>query len=111
MVRRYGRCRKGCRLVCKVPHGHWRMTAFIAGLRHDKISAPMTLDGPMNGEIWVENVLAPALKRRVLVFMDNPPCHKSPVIREIIEARGAFLRYLPACSPDLNPIAQSLPRT
>ena len=110
MVRRYGRCRKGCRLVCKAPHGHWRMTAFIAGLRHDKISAPMTLDGPMNGAMfkaWVENVLAPTLKRRDLVFMDNLPCHKSPAIREIIEARGAFLRYLPADSPGLNPIEQA----
>ena len=110
MVRRYGRCRKGCRLVCKVPHGHWRMTTFIAGLRHDKITAPMTLDGPMNGEMfkaWVENVLAPTLKRRDIVFMDNLPCHKSPVIRKIIEARGAFLRYLPAYSPDLNPIEQA----
>ena len=114
MVRRCGRSPKGCRLVCKVPHGHWRMTTFIAGLRHDKITAPMTLDGPMNGEMfkaWVENFLAPVLKRRDIVFMDNLPCHKSPVIREIIEARGAFLRYLPAYSPDLNPIEQSLPRT
>ena len=110
MVRRCGRCPKGRRLVCKVPHGHWRMTTFIAGLRHDKITAPMTLDGPMNGEMfkaWVENFLSPALKRRDIVFMDNLPCHKSPVIREIIEARGAFLRYLPAYSPDLNPIEQA----
>ena len=110
MVRRCGRSPKGCRLVCKVPHGHWRMTTFIAGLRHDKITAPMTLDGPMNGEMfkaWVENFLAPVLKRRDIVFMDNLPCHKSPVIREIIEARGAFLRYLPAYSPDLNPIEQA----
>ena len=94
--------------------GHGWVTTFIAGLRHDKISAPMTLDGPMNGEMfkaWVERLLAPTLKARDLVFMDNLPCHKSPAIREIIEARGAFPRYLPACSPDLNPIAQSLPRT
>ena len=52
----------------------------------------------------VEQSLAPALKRKDIVVMDNPPAHKVPGVREAIEARGAMLRYLPQYSPDLNPI-------
>lgn len=57
MVRRYGRCPIGQRLLAKAPHGHWRTTTFIAALRRDGLDAPMTLDGPMNGETfraWTE---------------------------------------------------------
>ena len=110
MVRRFGRCLRGKRLVCKTPHGHWKMTTFIAALGHDRIAAPMTLDGPMTGEMfkaWCIKILVPTLKSGMTVFMDNLPSHKSPEIRAIIEARGAFLRYLPPYSPDFNPIEQA----
>ena len=53
---------------------------------------------------YVEQSLAPALKRKDIVVMDNLPAHKVPGIREAIQARGATLRYLPQYSPDLNPI-------
>jgi len=65
MTRRYGRAPQGERLVCKVPHGHWKTTTFIAALRHDRVTAPLALDGPMNGvsfKAYVEQVLAPTLK-------------------------------------------------
>ena len=65
----------------------------------------------MNGETfraYVEQILAPTLKRGDIVFMDNVPVHKVSGLREAIEARGAILIYLPAYSPDLNPIEQVL---
>ena len=64
MTRRYGRAMRGQRLVAAVPHGHWKTSTFIAGLRTDGLSAPMVVDGAVNGDIflaYVEQVLAPTL--------------------------------------------------
>jgi transposase len=113
MARRYGRCLKGQRLIMSVPHGHWKMTTFVAGLRHDRIDAPCVIDGPMNGELfraYVEQFLAPTLSPGDIVVMDNLPAHKVKGVAEAIAARGAKLRYLPPYSPDLNPIEQCSPR-
>src|SRR5436189_2878296 len=49
MTRRHGRCRRGARLVAKVPHGRWRTLTFLAALRHDRLAAPCVIDGPING--------------------------------------------------------------
>lgn len=109
MTRLYGRGPRGERLVCKVPHGHWKTMTFIAALRHDRITAPLLLDGPMNGEsfkAYVEQMLAPTLKRGDIVVMDNVSIHKVPGVREAIEACGATVPKLPPYSPDLNPIEQ-----
>ena len=106
MTRRYGRTR-GARLVCKVPYGHWKTSTFVAALRHNRVTAPLLLDGPMNGEsflAYVEQILAPTLRRGDIVIMDNVSVHKVAGVREAIEARRATLRYLPPYSPDLNPI-------
>jgi len=107
MVRRYGRALQGKRLVCKVPFGHWETMTFIAALRHDRITAPLLLDGPMNGpsfRAYVEQMLAPTLKPGDSVVMDNVRMHKVPGVREAIEARGATVPPFPPYSPDLNPI-------
>ena len=109
MTRRYGRATRGERLVCKVPHGHWKTSTFVAALRHNRVTAPFLLDGPMNGTTflaYVEDVLVPTLKRGDIVIMDNVGVHKVAGVREAIEARGATLFYLPPYSPDLNPIEQ-----
>ena len=109
MGRRYGRCRRGDRLNAKLPHGHWKTTTFVAGLRADGITAPCVIDGPMNGptfRAYVEQFLAPTLKPGDVVVMDNLSAHKVEGVREAIEAAGATLRYLPPYSPDLNPIEQ-----
>ena len=109
MAPRYGPCLKGQRLVASVPHGHWKMTTFVAGLRHDRIDAPCVIDGPMNGELfraYVEQFLAPTLSPGDIVVMDNLPAHKVKGVAEAIKAQGAELRYLPPYSPDLNPIEQ-----
>ena len=107
MVRTHGRCRRGQRLIGKAPWGHWKTTTFTAGLRCDGIVAPFVLEGPMNGEaflLYVETVLAPSLAEDDIVVIDNLSAHKVEGVRAAIEARGAFLLYLPPYSPDLNPI-------
>lgn len=109
MARRYGRCKRGTRLNAKLPHGHWKTTTFVAGLRVGGITAPCVIDGPMNGLIfraYIEQCLAPTLKRGDIVVMDNLAAHKVEGVREAIEAAGATLKYLPPYSPDLNPIEQ-----
>jgi transposase len=109
MARRFGRCPKGQRLLCKEPFGHWKTTTFTAALRHDGVTAPFVLDGPMDGDTflaYVRQVLAPTLKAGDIVIMDNLPSHKVTGIRQAIEKAGAQLLYLPPYSPDLNPIEQ-----
>jgi transposase len=101
--------RRGQRLVAAVPHGHWKTTTLVAALRHDRITAPCVFDGAINGErflAWVEQDLAPTLRRGDLVIMDNLPAHKVQGVREAVQARHAHLLYLPPYSPDLNPIEQ-----
>jgi len=105
-----GRCRRGERLIGRVPHGHWKTTTFVAGLRREEITAPFVVDRPMNGVIfkaYVEQVLAPTLTPGDVVIMDNLASHKVDGIRQAIEGAGATLIYLPPYSPDLNPIEQA----
>jgi transposase len=107
MARRYGRCRRGERLRVGVPHGHWKTTTFVAGLRTSGIVAPFVLDGPINRlafETYVEKVLVPELTPGDVVIMDNLSSHKGGKVREMIEAAGATLLFLPPYSPDFNPI-------
>jgi transposase len=107
MARLYGRALRGERCVAAVPHGHWKTTTFVGGLRLSGMTAPMVLDGPMNGLAflaWVEQELAPTLSPGDIVVMDNLPAHKPAAVRTAIERCGAELRYLPPYSPDLNPI-------
>lgn len=109
MARRNGRSPRGLRLVAAVPHGHWKTSTLVAGLRVEGIVAPLVIDHPMNGITfcaYVEQHLAPTLKPGDIVICDNLQCHKSPAVRATIEARGAELRFLPPYSPDLNPIEQ-----
>jgi len=100
---------RGQRLYAKVPHGHWRTTTFLAALRHDRIDAPCVIDGPINGEIfrcYVEQFLVPTLRPGDIVVLDNLGSHKSQAVRNAIKAAGAHRLFLPAYSPDLNPIEQ-----
>ncbi len=110
MARSRGRAKRGERLIGKVPGGHWKTTTFVAGLRQSAMTAPLVIDGAMNGEIflaYVEQFLAPTLKPGDIVIVDNLASHKVTGVREAIEAAGARLIYLPAYSPDLNPIEQA----
>lgn len=107
MARAMGRARRGQRLRMSVPHGHWKTTTFVAGLRTAGMVAPFVIDGPINRdafEVYVERVLVPDLTPGDIVIMDNLSSHKGPRVRELIEAAGASLVYLPPYSPDFNPI-------
>jgi len=107
MTRSHGRCPRGERLVMGVPHGHWKTTTFVVGLRAGGLVAPTVVDGPMTGDVFVAYVrqqLVPTLRPGDVVVMDNLSSHKRSEVRPAIEAAGAELRYLPPYSPDLNPI-------
>ena len=107
MARLYGRSPRGTRCVASMPHGHWKTTTFVGALRATGLTAPMVLDGPMDGpafEAYVQEMLAPTLRPGDIVVMDNLPAHKRAEIRIAIEAVGAGLLYLPPYSPDFNPI-------
>jgi transposase len=109
MTRSHGRCRRGQRLIAKVPHGRWRTLTFLAALRCDRVAAPCVIDGPINGEsflAYVEQILVPTLRPGDIVVMDNLGSHKSKAVRAAIRAGGARLFFLPPYSPDLNPIEQ-----
>jgi transposase len=109
MTRTHGRCRRGRRLVAKVPHGHWRTLTFIAALRADRVDAPCVFDGPINARsfvAYVEQVLIPTLQPGDIIIMDNLGSHRGPAVRKALRQARAKLLFLPAYSPDLNPIEQ-----
>ncbi|WP_425278150.1 IS630 family transposase [Azotobacter salinestris] len=107
LARLRGWAPRGERCLAAIPHGHWKTTTFTAGLRVDGLTAPLVLDGAMNGPAflaYVGQVLVPELTPGDIVVMDNLPAHKVAGVRQAIEGAGATLRYLPPYSPDLNPI-------
>lgn len=109
MARLRGRAPRGQRCRAAVPHGHWKTTTFTAGLRLSGLTAPLVLDGPMNGPAflaYVQQMLGPTLTPGDIVIMDNLPAHKVSGVRQAIEAAGARVLYLPPYSPDFNPIEQ-----
>ena len=110
MTRLYGRGPTDKRVVEYVPHGHWMTTTFVAALRTTGLTAPMVVDGAINGDLFVayiEQVLAPTLKPGDIVVMDNLASHKVAGVARAIKAAKAELLYLPPYSPDLNPIEQT----
>jgi transposase len=107
MARLHGRCERGLRLIGHVPQSNWQTITFVAGQRHDRMVAPMVIDGAMNGAIflaYIAQCLVPTLKHDDIVIIDNLKAHHVAGVREAVEAAGATLRYLPQYSPDLDPI-------
>lgn len=99
----------GQRLFAKVPHGHWKTLTLVAALRHNGVIAPCVFDGPINGQsflAYIREFLVPALRPGDIVVLDNLGSHKGSEVRDAIRAAGARLVFLPAYSPDLNPIEQ-----
>ena len=107
MTRPRGRALRGERLICHTPFGHWKTSTFLAGLRLSGLTAPLVIDGAVNGAVFANYVrqhLAPTLAAGDMLIMDNLNSHKVAGVREAVEARGARVLYLPPYSPDLNPI-------
>ena len=110
MARRYGRRRRGQRLRCGVPHGHYKAITFVCGLRLRGVVASKAYDHAMNAETfeaWLEQHLLPSLEDGDVVVLDNLKAHKSPRVAEILARKGCTVRYLPPYSPDLNPIEKA----
>ena len=110
MARRYGWGPTTARVVGAVPHGHWKVTTFVAALRATGLTAPMAVDGAITGELfraYVEQVLTPTLRAGDVVVMDNLQCHKVAGVAEAVRRAGAEVAYLPPYSPDFNPIEQA----
>ena len=107
MTRLRGRARNGKRLKARAPFGKWGTQTFIAGLRHDGLSAPWVIPGAMDRDafnVYVETQLAPSLQPGDVVILDNLSVHKSAKAEAAVRARGAWMLFLPQYSPDLNPI-------
>jgi transposase len=107
MDRTYGRAPSGVRVDGPVPHGHWKVVTLTAAVRLGGVGACLAFDGATNAacfEAYVGECLAPTLRPGDVVVMDNLSCHKTAEVARLIAAAGAAVRYLPAYSPDLNPI-------
>lgn len=107
LYRKRGRGLKGQRVHDTGPMGGWTTQTFIAGLRQDEMMAPWVLDGPMNKvafEAYIETQLAPMLNPGDVVILDNLSSHKSAKAAEVLKQVGCWFLFLPAYSPDLNPI-------
>jgi transposase len=110
MTRLRGRSRKGQRLRMSAPFGHWKTHTFIAGLRCHELSAPWVIDGPitrLSFEAYIETQLAPTLSKADVVILDNLAVHTRKRAAECLKRHGAWFLFLPAYSPDLNPIEQA----
>jgi transposase len=109
MTRRYGRAPRGERVREATPAGHWSTLTLLGAMNTEGLLAAMTVESPTDGEVflaYLEQVLCPRLQPGQIVVMDNLAAHKVPGVRELIEASGAQLWYLPPYSPDFNPIEQ-----
>jgi len=107
MTRLRGRAPRGRRLLAKAPHGHWRTTTMISSVRLDGSTACMTIEGATDTAVfqaYVREILGPSLRPGDIVIMDNLGAHKNEQTLALLTAVGATVRFLPAYSPDLNPI-------
>ena len=97
----------GTRLIEHVPHGHWKTTTFLAGIRASGWVSPLVVDGAINGELflgWVKQHLIRSLRPNDVVIMDNLSSHRVKGVVQAIESVNAKVLFLPPYSPDLNPI-------
>ena len=107
MTRLRGRAPRGERVYDSAPHGHWCSTTMISSIRCDGSTACLVIEGSTDREVfqeYVRGVLLPTLRPGDCVIMDNLSPHKTPEIQALIASVGATARWLPAYSPDLNPI-------
>jgi transposase len=110
MTRLRGRSRKGQRLRASAPFGHWKTHTFVAGLRCHELCAPWVIDGPITRsafDTYIETQLAPTLHKGDVVILDNLAVHKSEKAAQCLKQQGAWFLFLPAYSPDMNPIEQA----
>lgn len=102
MTRLYGRSARGERCLGRASHGHWSTATFIAALRHDRLSAPWIIDGPMDGALfltYLEKVLGPELQPGDLVICDNLSSHKVSGVSKSWKAAEPGCSICPPTAP------------
>jgi transposase len=107
LTRTHGYAPRGQRLLGWAPYRRWQTSTFLGAMRAGGFLAPLVVDGAMTGELfvaYVEQVLIPELEPGDVVVLDNLSCHTQKAVRQALEAAGCRVLYLPAYSPDLNPI-------
>ncbi len=110
MARRYGRSPRGQRACASVPFGQWKRLSVLGAIGMDGLIAAMSVEAATDGAIfaaYLEQVLLPALRSRkpdAVLVMDNLRAHKTAQVQAVLDGSGFAYRYLPAYSPDLNPI-------
>jgi hypothetical protein len=110
MARRYGRSPCGQRAYAKVPFGNWKRLSVLSALGIEGFLATMSIQAATDGvafAAYLEQVLLPVLRERkpdAVLVMDNLRPHKTPEVQAVLDGSGFAYRYLPAYSPDLNPI-------
>lgn len=111
MARTRARGPRGQRVVCKVPHGHWKTISTVAAMGAGGVLTAVAYDGAVNTESFigfVEQFLVPELKAGQVLVLDNLQAHKSPRIDELVQSVGAKVIRLPPYSPDFNPIEKAI---
>jgi len=107
MTRARGRAPRGVRVVGRVPRNHGPNVSCLAALSPTGIRVPLALEGAVDGQVfrqWLREWLLPDLAPGTTIVLDNLSVHRNPAVREAVEAAACHLRYLPASSPDFNPI-------
>jgi transposase len=111
MTRTRARGPKGQRIVCKTPHGHWKILSTIAAMSVQGMITGLTFDGATDTETFVafvQRCLVPVLQAGQVVVLDNLSAHKSPRVDALVKSRGARVLRLPPYSPDYNPIEMAI---
>ena len=110
MVRLHGRSPRGTRACASAPFGHWRRVTVPGALGAEGVVGAMGVEAATGAAVfhaYLDQALLPELRRTkpdAVLVMDNLPAHKAPHVRALLDASGFGYRYLPAYSPDLNPI-------
>ncbi len=110
MSRPHGRSPRGTRACASAPFGHWTRVTVLGALGAEGIVGAMGVEAATSAAVfhaYLDEVLLPELRRvkpDAVLVMDNLPAHKAPKVRALLDASGFAYRYLPAYSPDLNPI-------
>ena len=107
MTRRYDRAHQGARCYYVTPCGNWETTTILSSVRLDGTTESILFDGAVDRKMfdeYIKQVLAPQLRPGDILVMDNLNAHKSEIALEVVQSRQAEIKFLPAYSPDLNPI-------
>jgi transposase len=106
----YGWAKKGKRAYCSVPRNRGKNTTLLSSMSMEGMGSSLAVEDATTAavfETYVEQILAPTLRKGQVVVMDNLSSHKGERVKELIEQRGCELMYLPPYSPDLNPIEEA----